>query len=324
MEIFMNYSSEAYDKAEKLLASYRRTANDKILSRTEEIYKKIPEIKDIDEKIRAIGVDVSRLSLKCGISPDDAYLRLSTDISILEKKKEHLLEENGYPHDYVTNVHHCPVCKDTGYVNDTTCNCMVKLLSSIDSGLPSYHRFADFHLDVYSAEHSERYGCSPREHMKNVLAYCKSYVTKFPDNVANILMYGSAGLGKTFLCDCIRTELVDRGFTVVYKSAYDLFELVSKNKFNYKINLNSEIETLYTCDLLIMDDLGTEFLTEYTVSSLFDIVNSRMNAGKPMIVNANLSPKDMEKRYSDRIISRLLTFKLLLFFGADIRTASLL
>ena len=185
------------------------------------------------------------------------------------------------------------------------------------------NRFENFNLDYYSDILDERYNRSPRSQMKDVLEYCKNYADTFSLSSDNVLMYGKVGLGKTFLCSCIALTLAEKGYSVVFQSAYNIFEIISKNKFNYKKDYSEDVQRLYDCDLLIMDDLGTEFLTEYTHTALFDIIERRLVAKKPTIINFNLSPKDVEARYSDRIMSRLLTFTHLLFLGNDIRAASL-
>lgn len=319
----MGYSPEAYEKAELVLSNFRRLAPAKLAERTEEIYKNFPEIKEIDEKIIDLGINLTKAAMSPHTARDTAAESLLVS---LEGKKKLLLTQNGYSEDYLSNASNCPLCRDTGYVGGCMCSCLKKMLSEFDFSAsleaPEYS-FNDFRTDVYSDEIIPKYKLSPRTQMKNVLEYCKKYTETFCKNSDNILMYGGAGLGKTYICNCIAKELSKRGFNVILSSAYNIFEIISKNKFNYKTDLTSDINRYYDCDLLIMDDLGTEFVTEYSVSALFDIINHRLTHHKPIIINANLSLQDMSSRYSDRIVSRLLTFRHLLFLGNDIRAMNL-
>lgn len=322
----MGYSPEAYEKAELILSAHRRVAAEKMLERTAEVYGKIPEIEEIESLITETGIELSRSALKKGVSDPVTFTEAEKKLKDLEFRKKQLLESNGYPANYMTNVYNCQACKDTGYTGGVMCSCLRTLLSDYDlSASPSSKDFSfdNFRLDYYSSEPHPRYNCSPREQMKNVLDYCRNYATVFSAQSENVLMYGGAGLGKTYLCSCIARELSKKGFNVIMQSAYNIFELISKDKFNYKTDFTHDISRYYDCDLLILDDLGTEFATEYTISALFDIINQRLTQNKPTIINANLSLKDMESRYTDRIVSRLLTFRHLLFLGSDIRAMSL-
>ena len=318
----MGYSPEAYEKAELALSEHRRSSSAKLLKRSEEIYSKIPEIKDLEEQITTLGIELT----KAALSSEKISEESETRISALEKPNRELLTQTGYPEDYLVNAFHCTLCRDTGYTGGNMCSCLRKMLSEFDSELGdtnTIYSFKNFRIDVYSDEIIPKYNVSPRTQMKNVLDYCINYTENFCSTSGNILMYGGAGLGKTYICNCIAKELSGRGFNVILSSAFNIFELISKNKFNYKADLSTDINRYYDCDLLIMDDLGTEFVTEYTLSALFDILNHRLSTGKPTIINANLSLQDMSTRYSDRIVSRLLTFRHLLFLGNDIRAMGL-
>ncbi len=318
----MGYSPEAYEKAEQILSDRRRSSSLRIRQREAEIYTNFPEIKDIEEQITALGIELT----KAAISSDEIPAETEARLFLLEKSKKDLLVKNGYTEDYMTNTHHCSICRDTGYADGAMCSCLKKILAEFDfASLPQQkdYSFDNFRVDIYSDEIIPKYNISPRTQMKNVLEYCKDYTKTFGNDSGNILMYGGAGLGKTYLCNCIAKELSRQGFNVILSSAYNIFEMISKNKFNYRSDFSTDINRYYDCDLLIMDDLGTEFVTEYTISALFDIINYRLTQNKPTIINANLSLQDMSTRYSDRIVSRLLTFRHLLFLGNDIRAMGL-
>ncbi len=320
----MSFSKQAYEKSESILSEYRRQAAELAVKRTEEIYTEIPEIKEIDDRMTELGAEMTRMAIKG--DAEKIIEENSVKLDELKSKKDAVLKSHGFPSDYMTNVHRCGLCGDTGYVGGFLCDCRKKIMSVYDLAelnLSDNCGFDNFKLDLYSDEYDEHYKCSPRSHMKHIFEYCKSYAADFSGDSENILMYGKVGLGKTFLCGCIASELAKKGFSVVFKSAYDIFEIISKNKFNYKADYSEDVDRLYSCDLLIMDDLGTEFLTEYTHTALFDIIERRLVSKRPTVINFNLAPKDVETRYSDRIMSRLLTFRHLLFLGDDIRARTL-
>ncbi|MBQ3053364.1 MAG: ATP-binding protein [Clostridia bacterium] len=323
----MGYSPEAYEKLEALLSSYRRRAKEKIIERYNEISQKLPQIIKLEEEITSLGIELSKQAMKGKTNSDEDFAKLSTKIAKLEESKKEILKENGYSANYLSDAYNHSVCKDTGYVQGNLCSCAKKILASFDlspSVLNHNKGFRDFSLDYYSVEPISQFNRSPRQQMQDVLQFCKAYTENFSLKSENLLMYGGAGLGKTFMCSCIAGELTNKGINVIFQSAYDIFETISKNKFNYKSDLDNKVAQLYNCDLLIMDDLGTEFSTEYTVSALFDIINTRLTLEKPTIINANLSLKDISSKYSDRIVSRLLTYRHLMFLGTDIRAKGLI
>ena len=322
----MSFSKQAAERADNVLAAYRRQAEDLRIKRTDEIYAKIPEIKQIDDETTSLGGDMAKAAIKGGDDIESIIESTSKKLAELSELKKTLLKENGYAENYMTDVYRCSLCKDTGFKGGSLCSCRKKIMSEYDLAslnIDGSNRFENFNLDYYSDILDERYNRSPRSQMKDVLEYCKNYADTFSLSSDNVLMYGKVGLGKTFLCSCIALTLAEKGYSVVFQSAYNIFEIISKNKFKYKKDYSEDVQRLYDCDLLIMDDLGTEFLTEYTHTALFDIIERRLVAKKPTIINFNLSPKDVEARYSDRIMSRLLTFTHLLFLGNDIRAASL-
>ena len=322
----MSFSRQAAERADNVLAAYRRQAEELRIKRTDEIYRKIPQIKKIDDETVSLGAKMTKAALDGAEDIERIIENTTVQLSALKETKSALLKENGYTENYMSDIYRCPICRDTGFTDGKPCVCRKKIMSEYDLSslnLDDSNRFENFRLDFYSDVLDEHYKRSPRSQMKDVFEYCKNYAETFSLSSDNIMMYGKVGLGKTFLCSCIALSLAEKGYSVVFQSAYNIFEIISKNKFNYKTDYSEDIERLYGCDLLIMDDLGTEFLTEYTHTALFDIIERRLVSKKPTIINFNLAPKDVEARYSDRIMSRLLTFTHLLFLGDDIRAASL-
>ena len=163
---------------------------------------------------------------------------------------------------------------------------------------------------------------SPRENMQNILATCKNFVMRFPNLEKNLLFWGAPGLGKTFLSTCIAKELIKRGYSVIYETAYQTFSMLEELKFKRSEDdrLKFKADKIYSCDLLILDDLGSEFSTQYTNAAFFDILNSRLIAGKKTVINTNLSIAELGKKYSERVTSRMIGhYEMLEFFGKDIR-----
>lgn len=176
---------------------------------------------------------------------------------------------------------------------------------------------------MYSAENDRNYGISPRKHMEGILDTCKNFVNNFEKTDENLLFSGAPGLGKTFLSTCIAKELIKKGYSVIYETAYQTFSILEELKFKRtedREKLKFKADKLYTCDLLILDDLGSEFSTQYTNAALFDILNSRLISGRKTVINTNLSVSEFEDRYSERVASRILGYFLVLrFIGNDIR-----
>ncbi len=322
----MGYTHEAFEKAEYELSSRRHLSSEKLIARSEEVAKKIPGFTNIDNEISEKGIELSKLALKKGAVDKEKFFAIEKDLKTLELQKTKMLENAGFYKEYLDDVHTCKLCKDTGYINGEMCECFKNLISEFEFKTNSVFEdvsFEKFNLDLYSDEIIPQYNTSAKKHMKNVYDFCKAYADEFTKTSENIIMFGGAGLGKTFLCTCIARELSRKGFSVIMQSAYNIFEVISKNKFSFKTDLSENVNKFYNCDLLIMDDLGTEFVTEYTVSALFDIINTRLCLNKPTIINANLSLKNIEAKYSDRIVSRLLTYNHLLFLGTDIRSLNI-
>lgn len=305
-----------------------RAENQRLLEqRTEEIHQTIPEIWNIDRKLRSTASAVVTAALARNEDPEDAIRRLKTENLALQQRRRDLLEQAGYPADYLTLPYACPLCKDTGYVEDKLCSCvktrysqyMAEALSQV---LPlQEENFETFSLEYYSPVPDGRLPMSPRENMRHNLAFCKDYAVSFHPASKKLLLFGASGLGKTFLSSCIAKTVTERGYFVCYDTAINLLDNFERCKFRDGGKLVSAgIDRYFDCDLLIIDDLGTELTTSFTISVLYHLINSRILQKKPMILNTNLSPADLEKRYSPAIASRINgDFVLLRFFGDDIR-----
>ncbi|HCT16435.1 MAG TPA: ATP-binding protein [Ruminococcaceae bacterium] len=316
----MAYSKETYKKAEQELAQRRSRA----LAEREEHHRiaveSVPEILETEERMSAAGLATIK-ALGMGAVDAKEYIKKLAEINLNAQSQRRLfLKKAGFPEDWLDVHYSCPKCEDKGFVNGIMCDCFKDLLKSLEyeklcSKLPvGSCRFDNFKLDYYP----DGAGTSPRRRMESVLNYCKTYATDFSRRSPSLLLYGKTGLGKTHLSLAVAGKAVESGYGVIYTSAQNLFNKLEKEKFG-RSDGNTE-ETILDCDLLIIDDLGAEFTTQFTVSALYNIINSRELEGKPTIISTNLTPEQLTSAYSERIASRILSnFVMLYFDGSDIR-----
>ena len=316
----MAYSKETYKKAEQELAQRRSRA----LAEREEHHRiaveTAPEILEAEEKMSRAGLATIK-AIGMGAADAKEYIQKLSEINLeAQAQRRLLLKSNGFPEDWLDVHYTCKKCEDKGFVGGIMCGCFKELLKSIEyeklcSKLPVGNcRFDNFKLDFYP----DGAGTSPKKRMESVLNYCKEYAADFSRRSPSLLLYGKTGLGKTHLSLAIAGKAVEEGYGVIYSSAQNLFNKLEKDKFG-KADANTE-ETILDCDLLIIDDLGAEFTTQFTVSALYNIVNSRELEGKPTIISTNLMPEQLTKAYGERIASRILSNYVMLYFdGSDIR-----
>ncbi len=316
----MAYSKETYKKAEQELAQRRNRALAEREDRHRIAVESVPEILETEERMSAAGLATIK-ALGMGAVDAKEYIRKLSEINLnAQAQRRMFLKKAGFPEDWLDVHYSCPKCEDKGFVNGIMCDCFKDLLKSLEyeklcSKLPvGSCRFDNFKLDYYP----DGAGTSPRRRMESVLNYCKTYATDFSRRSPSLLLYGKTGLGKTHLSLAVAGKAVESGYGVIYTSAQNLFNKLEKEKFG-RSDGNTE-ETILDCDLLIIDDLGAEFTTQFTVSALYNIINSRELEGKPTIISTNLTPEQLTSTYSERIASRILSnFVMLYFDGSDIR-----
>lgn len=293
--------------------------------RTREVYAAVPEYQDYLTQISLLSVDAAKFALT---GDNEALENLHANIETLHSKMKHALINVGFPHDYLEPVYTCNACKDTGYIDNKKCTCFkqatINLLyeqSNLTDILNS-ENFDTFSLKYYSNNSIDPItGLTPQDNAKKVLSICQEYVTNFPCG-DNILFYGSTGVGKTFLSNCIAKALLDKAHSVLYMSAIDLYEnLSNKSSDNYTgIETPALEEQIMSCDLLIIDDLGTELVNSYTSSKLFHCLNNRLQSNLSTVISTNFTLQELMATYSERIFSRISSsYKLLKLFGDDIR-----
>lgn len=294
--------------------------------RKEEIYKKIPRIEEIDEMIALSSIQAARAKL---LDENVSTMPTKANNAKLVEEKHKLLIDNGYPEDYLKPVYTCKACQDTGKINNIYCKCFKQASlrylykqSTIEQMLEK-ENFDNFSLEYYSKELDGVHPSSPYDNINYILNEAKEYVQNFDATPANLLFYGGTGLGKTYLSNCIAKALLDQNHTVLYQSSIHLFEDICSDVLMKKGNnpdSQRQYHYLFDCDLLIIDDLGTEAKTSFITSEVYDILNTRMRDGKSTIISSNLSLKEISERYSDRVISRIFSeYKVYNFYGNDIR-----
>ena len=291
--------------------------------RRAEIEKKLPEVLDMERNIGKLCVELSMSALRT-IEDRDSYIKqLKDKITDMRMRKAELLVSNGYSQDYLTLQYRCNKCKDTGYIGSTKCSCYRQKLVKLhykDSDLSDILRennFDNFNMEYYSSKRAGEEPESPRKNIEKILSKVLNYIKNFSSVNDNLLFYGNSGTGKTYLSHCIAKELLDKGHFVVYRTSEELIQNLRKIRFENNTALE---ELLLDCDLLIIDDLGTEQINDFSKTELFNILNKRLLKQKKMLVSTNYSLKELVSIYSERITSRLLgNFNLCKFYGDDIR-----
>lgn len=296
-------------------------------ARIKEIYEKIPAIRELDEAVSSRALQRGRELLK---GDDQALLRLREETRDLREQKQLLLEARGYPADYLEMKYRCRLCQDTGYDQEQKkCGCFkqaqIRLLytQSNLARVLAQENFATFSFDYFDDSKIEpSIGTTVAAYMKNVYRWCMEFVRDFDQKGGNILFTGNTGRGKTFLTNCIARELIDRYHSVIYLSSHRLFEVFSKYRFEYQTE--EEMKNMYQfileCDLLIIDDLGTELNNSFISSQLFFCINQRLVSAKSTIISTNLSVDRLRDEYTDRVASRIMShYTMIPLYGEDIR-----
>ena len=321
----MAYSEAVLQRAQTRLEQARQQHDEETRSRIAAIYAQQPRLKEIDTKLRQTAARVMAVSFRRGEDPSQAMEALRKENLALQQEREWILESNDIDPDDLDDAPICPNCGGRGYVGAVMCDCLRELcrqeqkkeLSQIlGIGRESFERFQ---LDYYPAEYDPDLGASPRELMKRVYERAVRYAQTFTPAAGSMLFMGATGLGKTFLSACIAKAVAERGFSVCYVSSETMFADFEQQKFRPREG--EDLTRKYLgCDLLILDDLGTEMTTQFTIAALYQVVNTRLMENRATIVSTNLPVGDLDRRYSAQIASRLLgAYTMMKFCGNDIR-----
>ncbi len=319
----MGYSKEIYDKVESELSRRRTRSADEADARREEIYAKLPRVREIEQLLAKTGVSAAKSVLKGGDTKAE-LTRLRDENLRLQNELKIVLVSGGYNAADLEEKHVCPKCADRGYVDGKMCDCMKKLLRNeayreLNAISPlSLSKFETFDLRYYSNK-PDSDGNIPATRMKKIFSFCRGYAEKFSPRGRSILMAGGTGLGKTHLSLAIAQRVIDRGFGVIYCSSPNILSVLEREHFSRGVTSDTKAR-LDECDLLIVDDLGSEFATQFTNVTMYNLINTRLSQGKPCIINTNLSIADLQKRYSERFVSRLIGENIYFeFIGEDVR-----
>lgn len=317
----------------ELSTEYERKRDNRVreqIIRKEKVYRKIPAIKRMDEEIFNIGLSMSKSIIGNPDNYEKIVERAKKSIEKLKMEKAYLMTESNIPMDYMEVKYDCQSCGDTGYLEDgRQCNCLKQALvskayqmSNIENVLKK-ENFQTFNINIFKDEPFEGERLTPRENMKELAGIAEGFVYNFSSNNGeNLLFYGTTGLGKTFLCNCIAKSLLDKNKIVIYQTAFTILEIIEKYRFDRDSRASNSYHynLLFEADLLVIDDLGTEVANTFTSAEIFNIVNTRIMAGKKTIISTNLTPKEISDTYTDRVFSRILDkFLPLKFYGHDLR-----
>ena len=320
----MAYSSNVIHRARVRLDSMKMEREALQEARLQEIYAKLPRVREIDKQLRSSMALAAQASFLKGEEGTEALDRARQANLALQAERKELIAEN-FPLEYLDDSPLCPLCGGTGYIGAAMCRCLGEICrqeqkKELSLLICGEQKFADFCLDFYSAEKDPAYGASPRAIMSHTLEVCRKYAENFTKNSGNLLFNGGTGLGKAMLSACIACTAAEKGYSVAYESAPHLFSKLEKNRFHPDEGSAEAVAKLENCDLLIVDDLGTELPGQFVIASLYTLLNDRLLAGKPTVISTNLNISEIRERYSPQIASRLQgSFQLLPFVGQDIR-----
>ena len=317
----MALSNGQVQEIQRILSERQLEAHRRYLEKREEIFRKLPELEELEEKVRAFSLSVAG-EMQQGNR--EGLLRLKEEIGKLHQEKKALLETAGYRiQDLEEEEHFCPLCQDTGYVDGKKCQCFLKLQGELlyrqsrMGAVLERENFSKFQLERF--DNKEKLGqCGNktlREYIKEIRDYLTNYCEEYPKNNRSILFTGSTGTGKTYFLHSIAKALLDRGVSVLYFTATGLFEYFSK-----RMREEDTEDYIEEVDVILIDDLGTEFSNSFTTSRFFALLNQRILDRKTMLISTNLNFKELREMYSDRVVSRFMSdYEIIPLYGKDQR-----
>ena len=326
----MTYDGKLLARARAELEKQRDRNRSEQRRRQDAVYARLPELREIDARLRAQMAELVRLTIGKGPDLRDKLDALRADNLALQARRAALLRGAGLGADYLDEIVSCPKCRDTGIYEGGVCSCLETLYNAeLTRELGTLLRHGDecferFDLGLYPTAVDPRTGLPPRDTMRMVFDVCKDYAENFSAASPNLRFWGGTGLGKTFLSACIARVVAEKGFSVCYDSATAALDNYERAKFQRDTEEGEaaavRIRRMEDCDLMILDDLGTEMTTPMSQCALYTLINKRLNRRLPMIVSTNLDEEELTKRYMPQISSRILgEFKTLPFVGEDIR-----
>ena len=322
----MAYDGTIMQRALARFDQAKQRRADELEQRRRLAFARQPRLAEIDRELRGTMGRIVTSALQKGTDPLPAIRVLRDENLELQRERAELLTAMGEPIDYLDDAPACPLCGDTGYRKGQVCDCLKKYyareqLHELSRLLPlGEATFDSFRFDFYDDAVWPDYGTSPRANMERNFDVCRDYAQQFSKGSGNLLLSGGTGLGKTFLSACIARVVSDGGYSVVYDTAGRIFSQFEEAKFRGDAEGDADAKRCQRCDLLIVDDLGTEMTTSFVQSALYQLVNGRLMEGKATIISTNLAPEELGTRYGGAVLSRLEgEYEILPFFGEDIR-----
>ena len=320
----MAYSQEVMNRARARLAEARADRESENREHLQQAYRKVPRLQEIDRQLRLTMAKAAQAAFVQGGDVQEMMQEARRENLLLQQERAELAAlyfEEGYLDDSPI----CDRCGGSGYLGSSMCECLTELCrqeqkKEISVLAGGKENFGQFRLDYYPDRVDPKLGVSARQVMEKNFRTCRTYATLFSRQSGNLLFIGGTGLGKTFLSACIARTVADRGYSVVYETASRLFTKLERAKFNGDEEARKDADKYLKCDLLIIDDLGTEMPGQFVTAALYSLVNDRLLAGMPMVISTNLNVDELSRRYSPQIASRLHgSFNRLTFLGEDIR-----
>lgn len=323
----MAYSEAVLRRAKQRLQQAKAAREQENAAHLQRAYERYPRLREIDRQLRQTMAKVVAASFRNGEDPAAALEAVRQENLALQRERAWIIEAGEFEEGYLDDTPICTQCGGSGYVGAQMCDCLKELCRQEQKKAlttlfgDGRESFSTFRLTCYSDRYSPEIGASPRRMMQGVYTICRRYAQEFSRSAKSLLFTGDTGLGKTFLSACIARVVADNGFSVVYDTACTLFTDFEREKFgDSSEESRAQTQKYLQCDLLIIDDLGTEMTTQFVTSTLYTVVNTRLMTGAPTIISTNLTPEAIHKRYSAQIASRLLgCYEVLSFFGEDIR-----
>ncbi|MBE6629519.1 MAG: hypothetical protein E7624_01555 [Ruminococcaceae bacterium] len=321
----MAYNRENYARIRTEFQTKYMLAEEEAARRTEALHRKSPDLRAIDRALSQTGIKIAMAALGTGEEYKEKLDAVEKENMELQARRAAILAQLGYPADYTKPPYECEKCNDSGFVGTKMCDCMRRelvLAAFESSGIGSLLRtqsFDSFKLDYYPAGET-------RDLMQKNLSLLREYAEEFSPQSDSLIFCGPTGLGKTHLSTSVARRVIERGFDVYYTTALQMFADFEHARFGTDMGMQTTVslERYTSCELLILDDLGTEVTNQFTNSCLYLVINERINKHLPTIINTNLTGKEIKQRYTDRIASRILgDFRPFLFAGTDIRRLKL-
>ncbi len=320
----MSYSADILARAKQALAQQKADAQSRYNQNLQNAYEKLPRLREIDMQLRRGMTLAAKAVFTQGGDAVAAMEQVKKDNLALQQERKALLQAHFAP-GYLDEEIFCPHCGGSGYIGSAMCSCLAQLCRQEQKKALAYLTqgqagFESFRLDYYPEKIDPVVGVSPRTLMQKHFGTAQRFAREFTPGCGNLLFSGNTGLGKTFLSACIADAVTDKGYSVAYESAPRLFSKLEKNRFNPDDASRAECARYESCDLLIIDDLGTEMPGNFVTAALYALVNERLLSGKSMVISTNLNIGEIHQRYSPQIASRLQgAFQNMPFMGEDIR-----